>query len=814
MKKLLLIFFLLIFLADLSYAQSVGSVGGSVKDPSGKALEFVNVMLLAENDSSLVKGAVTDPNGNFLIEGVAFGRYKVAVTQVGLEKVYSKTFTLDEKIPAVKIPDLSMGEDVKLLNEITVESTKPFIEQEIDRMVINVENSIVSSGSNALEVLEKAPGVTIDKQNDQIQLKGKAGVMVLIDGKQTYLSGQDIANLLKSTSSDNIEKIEIITNPSSKYDAAGNTGIINIRMKKNKNFGTNGSATLGVGYGKFEKANGSLLLNNRTKKMNVFGNYSYHFNKAFGENTLNRVMPNDGSVIYFDQETYRPNKYNGQNFRGGIDFFISSKSTFGFLLTGFSNRWEQFNAENKTVISDANRQVTLRPTTIVDIDNERTNLTGNVNYKYDFDGKGKEFTMDMDYSQYTGDNYNDMTTTYTDANFNPARPTEIVRNLMPSEIGIWAAKADYVHPTEKGKWEAGIKSSYVQADNNLVFETLNDNQWVNDEKRSNHFKYEENINAAYVNFNTKLNEKTSIQTGLRVEQTYSLGNSMTLNEKVKRNYTDLFPTFFLTRQIDSSNVLNMSYSRRVDRPNYQDLNPFVFYLDPYTYQKGNPYLQPQYTHSMQLTHIYKSKFSTSLGYSRTSDFIVQEAPGQIPEENITFVQAQNLAVQDNFNVTISTPIKIRNWWNIQANLTLMYNSFNAPYLDDVLDIKIFSYNAYMANNFVLGKGFSAELSGWYNSKTMYSFYKTEPMGAFSIGVQKSMLDKKLTLKLNVNDPLWLNRFRGSTQYGDIDFKIQSRWESRVARFTLAYNFGNQNVKGARQRSTSTEAERNRAGGGN
>ena len=806
---------LLLVLFHPIWAQSPlkGQLSGQVKDASGKPLEFVSLMLVKAGDSTLVKGDVSDASGKFRFENVTEGSYRVVATQLGFEKLHSEVIRLDAAHAQITLPDLVMTEANKLLNEVTVTAKKPFIEQQIDRTVLNVENSIVASGNTALEVLEKAPGVTIDRQNDQIQLKGKQGVVVMIDGKQTYLSGQEVTNLLKSTPSDNIEKIEIITNPSSKYDAAGNSGMINIRMKKNKNFGTNGSATVGVGYGRFEKTNHSLRLNHREGKINVFGSYSYHYNRSFQENELNRIISYENRVSYFDQVSSRPNWFNGHNYRAGLDYFLNQKSTLGVLVSGFSNNWNQDDALNYTVIRNEAGLVTLRPTTAVMVKNQRTNLTGNLNYKYDFNGKGRELTADVDYSRFVGDSYNELSTRFTNGNGNADRPTEQTRNTMPSIIDIWAFKADYVHPTKNGgKWEGGIKSSFVQSDNNLVFDNFGDAGWVLDLTKSNQFKYQENINAAYLNYAGKLSKKTSLQMGLRMEHTHSKGNSVTLNRIVDRNYPDWFPTFFLSRQLDTNQVLNLSYSRRIDRPNYQDLNPFVFYLDPYTYQQGNPYLKPQYTHSLQLTHVYKSSFSTTLGYSRTTDVIVREVPGQIPEKNITFVTADNLATQDNVNLTLSFPVPVTKWWRMQNNLTLTYNKYHSPYLGEQYQVDILSWNAYVSNSFTLGKGFSAELTGWYNSAGLYGFFSTQPMGAFSLGVQKSLFGKKGTLKLNLNDPFWLNQFRGATQYQDINFTVRSRWESRIARLTFTYNFGNQNVKAARQRSTGTEAERNRAGG--
>jgi hypothetical protein len=791
-----------------------GKVHGVVIDQAQMPSEFVTILLLKAKDSTLVKGVITNDHGKYEFDNVAEGGYRVATSLVGYKKIYSETFTIDAANTEIQVKTLTMVEEAKNLNEVKVVAKKPFIEQEIDRTVVNVENSIVASGSTALEVLEKAPGVTIDRQNDNIQLKGKSGVIVMIDGKQTYLSGQEVANLLKNTPSDNIEKIEIITNPSSKYDAAGNVGIINIRMKKNKNFGTNGTAIAGAGYGRFEKANASLNLNHRVGKINAFGNYSYFHNRRFQENSLDRVIPYNGKITYFDQSSYRPNRFDGHTFRTGVDYFINKKSTIGVLATGFINDWRQDNGINHSIISNELHEITLKPTTDVSVKNKWSNLTGNVNYKYDFDGKGRELTSDLDYSRFNGQSFNNLSTTYTNASDSIVQPTAKVRNDMPSTIDIWAFKSDYAHPTKIGKWETGVKTSFVNSDNNLTYEDFVDGHWVFNPKQSNQFKYTENINAAYVNFSGKLNKKTSIQAGLRLENTHSRGNSVTLNKIVDRNYTNLFPTMFISRQVDTNNVLNLSFSRRIDRPNYQNLNPFRFYLDPYTYQQGNPYLKPQFTNSFQLTHVYKGKFSTSLGYSRTTDVIVNEVPGQIAEENITFVTTDNLATQDNVSLTVSFPVAVNKWWNMQNNISGNYNKYDSPYLGAQYNVSFVSYNVYTSQNFVIAKGFSAELAAWYNSKNVYGFYRAQPMGAFSIGLQKTLMNGKASLKLNVNDPFWLNKFEGRANYQDINFRVRARWESRIARLTFTYRFGNQNVKAARQRSTSTEAERNRAGGGN
>ena len=517
------------------------------------------MMLLKATDSTLVKGAISDASGKYTFESVGAGRYLVMAQQLGYRKTYSAPFALDEAHPAIELPTLVMADESKNLTEVNVVAKKPFIEQQVDRMVVNVENSIVASGNTALEVLEKAPGVTIDRQNDQIQLKGKSGVIVYIDGKQTYLSQQEVSNLLKNTPSDNIASIEIITNPGSKYDAAGNSGIINIKMKKNKNFGTNGSFIVGTGYGwvnnlsgardNLPKFNTSLNLNNRTSKVNLFGNYSYVNRESAQSNILNRIIPYNGHTTYFDQTSFRPNQFVGHTYKVGADYYINPKSTLGVVVNGFANDWRS-GGTNSTLISNENRQLTSNPITQTNMGELLKNVTGNLNYKYEFDGKDRsvgprEWTADADYVRYNGHNTNNLSTVYNGPRGGTIRPQQDVRNNMPSTISILAFKTDYVHPLKKGaKLEAGLKSSFVNADNNSVFDTLQQEtkQWLFDASRSNRFAYQENINAGYVNYAGKLGKKLKVQAGLRAEHTHSVGTSITLNQRVDRNYMNFFPT--------------------------------------------------------------------------------------------------------------------------------------------------------------------------------------------------------------------------------------------------------------------------------
>jgi len=808
MKTILRLTAIAVLLSSIAFSQALpsGKIGGIVQEKSGKPLSFATVLLLKAKDSTLVKGAITTPEGNYEIEGVTVGKYLVAVNMLGYQKTYSPIFNISDNQSELKIATITVLENIQTLSEVKVVAKKPFIEQEIDRTVLNIENSIVSAGGTALEVLEKAPGVTVDQQNDRLVVKGKQGVVVMMDGKQTYLSNQEVMNLLRNMPSDNLEKIEIISNPSAKYDAAGNVGIINIKTKKNKNFGTNGTATLGGGYGRYEKANATINLNRREGKTNIYGNYSGRYGRNFNDQEIYRNIAFEGKNTIFDQNGGNINANQGHTFKTGLDWFTTTKSTLGIMVNGFMNTFNGTSISNTLITAPT--QSTKLTTTNTPTQN-LWNLTTNLNYKYDF-GAGREFTADADYSHYKGTSGNNLDSRFTTFNDKPIA-TDLMRNTMPSDIGIWAAKVDYVHPLKKGKIETGLKSSLVSTDNDMRFEVNTDDSWKIDPKRTNRFMYDENINAAYLNYSTQLNKKMQFQAGLRAEHTHSKGNSVTLNNIVDRNYVNLFPSLFLSRQLDSNNVLNLSYSRRIDRPSYQDLNPFEFFLDPYTFQRGNPFLKPQYTNAYSLTHTFKSAITTTLSYSRTNDLIQQQSPDQIASENKTFVTTVNVDKFDNFSLNIGFPVSIAKWWTMQNNFTVFHNRYNTLYRGGQFELSNTAYNFYISNNFVLPKSWTAEWSGFYNSAGIFGFFSSQPMGSFTVGAQKSWQKGKVRAKINLQDPLWLNQFRGSTQFQELNFSVRSRWESRVLRVSLTYRFGNQNVKAARQRNTSAEDLKSRTG---
>lgn len=784
-------------------AFSQGNIKGKVTDEKNQAVEFANVLLLNAADSSLVKGDLSDSSGAYYFENIANGKYLIFVSMVGYSQIYSAPFTLDKG--TFVVPTLTFGEGIKL-DEIEVVAKRPFIELSANKLIVNVESSPTSAGDNALEVLRKSPGVQVD-ENNNISLKGKQGVLIMIDGKRSYLSSSEVARMLESMPSSSINQIEIILNPSAKYDAEGNAGIINIKMKKDKNLGFNGNITLGGSYGKYPGSNGNFTFNYRQKKFNVFGNVGSWYNKGYQTNNIEREVPYNGLVTKFDQISDRINYSQGIYYRGGVDFFLSDKTTLGVLVNANHGNWN-FESVTNTNISGDNQA----PFSLVQAMNagrsEWDNLTYNVNFKQDF-GEGKELTVDADYSTYKSGNNSTYDNFYFNNNQEVATPY-LLRSNNNSDIEIMAFKADYSHPiSDKISMEAGLKSSFVTTDNGVIFENKDlNNVWNYDSLQSNAFEFQENINAAYVNYSQSF-DKMTLQIGVRAENTNNQGYSATLDSTLSRQYVSLFPNISLSHNIGEDHSLSYSYSRRIDRPSYEDLNPFAFFLDQYTFEKGNPFLNPQFTHSFNTSYGYKQTAFLTASYGRTTGAMT-DVIEQVDSLNLTFQTKVNLATLDNVSINLSTPIPIQKWWTARVNLSANYNSFKSEYVGGTIDNQQWSFNAYMANYFTIRKGTTVELSGWYQSRSLFGIIEILPMYAVNFGFSQTVLDGKGTVKLSGNDIFNKQQFRGVIQQDNLNLKISNKWQSQQFSASFTYRFGNDQVKPSRRRETATDEERKRA----
>jgi len=810
-KKSIAAIFPILLLSFQVQAQSPGSVKGTVTDSKKAAMPSVTVSLLHATDSSLVKTEITDAQGLFDIPVIKSGKYLLAYSLAGHEKAYSGSFDIAEG-QSVKIPDVQMQPLVTKLQGVVVTSKKPLIEVKADKTVFNVESSINATGSNAMELLQKSPGVLVDN-NDNISMKGKTGVRIYVDGKMMQLDSKDLAAYLRSITSSDIESIEMISNPSAKYDASGNAGIINIKLKKNKKYGTNGSVNAGFTQGITPKGNGSVNLNYRNKKVNLFGNIGGNIGRFQNELYFYRKQKD----TVYDQKTRMYTDNQSINAKVGADFFVNSKHTLG-VMTTINYNDNDWNSEGNTDIYEQNSGVFVKSLKAFNtIPGSRLNSNSNLNYRY-ADTSGREVNVDIDYGVFKGRGRSYQPNFYNDKN-NNLLYSIINRNNTPTDINIFSVKADAEQRLGKGKLGYGVKGSFVTTENS--FEFFNDDANGNPIKlpeRSNSFRYKEHVYAAYLNYQQQLNAKWSLQAGLRAEQTNSEGiltrddGIVQSDNEVKREYLDFFPSAAISWNMSQKHALNLTFSRRIDRPTYQDLNPFENKLDELTYQKGNAFLKPQYTSNVELTHTFMGMVNTSIGYSYVKDFST-EATDTI--NNATYVQQKNLARQQVINVGINSPLPIRKWWNGFVSVWYNYQMFDGQIGENKVSRNVPSYGAYMQHSFTLGKDYTAEVSGWFNGPSVWGgTWKTKSQGAVDIGLQKQIFKRKATIKVSATDLFFTAPWKAINDFGGLYINGGGNWESQTVRVNFTWRFGNSQVKSSRQRQTGLESESKRIKGGN
>lgn len=766
------------------------------------------VSLFKSSDKTLVKTELLTENGAFAFENVSKENYFITVTENGKTKFTGTAFDANNDVVDMTV---TIAASVNNLQEVVVKKEKPYIERQEGKMVLNLENSLSATGSSAFEVLEKAPSVRVD-QNDNISLRGKSGVVVQIDGKQVQMSGQNLANYLRGIPSGSVEKIEFITNPSSKYDAAG-TAMINIKMKKDKRKGTNGSMQVSYGQGRYPKSNNTLSLNHRNKKINLFGNYSFAYREGFNRLTLDRSFYENGLFDgAYDQRNFLNITLKNNILRGGMDYFINDKHTLGVLVSGVSNNIN-LTGENASDVYNPNREkVSLFQTN--SLTRERwKNASLNGNYKWVIDTTGTEFTTDFDYANYGNRNKQDFTTTYYDIDQSPADPAYILHGNLRGDLNIFALKSDFVKTfSNKLKFETGIKSSYVKADNNLSFYDRSNGTDIFDTTKSNHFIYKENINAAYANASRGFG-KWNVQLGLRMENTNISGEQLFGGTFFDDSYIQLFPSALVSYNLNPKNSLEVNYSRRIQRPSYDQLNPFKFFLDQTTYKAGNPKLGPQTTHAIELTHTFNQKIFTTLSFSRTQDNITETISPSETEERVTVQTTRNLDHVDLYSLAFVVPVKVTKWWDTTNNLNLYVGSYSGTVSNTTLkNAGNFTWNYNSQNNFKLGNGFFAEFSGNYQAPENYAFDRIRPIWFVNCGLQKKF-ENKSTLKLAVNDIFNSNEIQATTRFTSYTEHFLVKRDTQTIVLSYTYNFGNSN--GAiRRRTGGADDIKQRAGSNN
>jgi iron complex outermembrane receptor protein len=795
----------LILATGAAFAQTTVSVSGKLVNDKGGALEYASVSLVNSRDSAVIKGSLTTDAGVYVFDNIKPGSYFVKASSVGYNNAVGAVFIIPADKISYAVPTITMTAAAKSLNTVTITSTKPLIERKIDRTIVNVENSLLAAGNNALEILERAPGVTIDNE-DNISLKGKQGVTVMINDKLTYLSAAQLATFLRSTDGNTVQSIEIITNPSAKYDAAGNSGIINIKLKKNKQVGTNGSLNAGIARARKVRDNLSLNLNHKNGDFNIFGTFSHGDNPRYRDMAINRIVNDEGKIQYFNQLSRMPSTNSYNTFNIGADWDVSTKNTFGIVVSGYSSTEVDDNF-NRTTISSVPPIIDSLLTTSSNIDQSYKSLAVNLNDRLKLDTLGQTLSFDLDFSRFKNNSNAKYFTDYFLGNGAVQHDPLWLRNQTPSIIDIYSAKADYAKPLNKTmKFEAGAKFSSVKTDNDLRAQKSNGGDFENDTTRSNRFIYTEKIGAAYVNLNKEY-KSGSVQLGLRAEYTLSDGNLIG-SKPVNRSYINLFPSLFVNQTLSKKDEVTFSYSRRIDRPNYQSLNPFVYYLDPYTYSAGNSFLKPQYTHNFEFGYTYNKTINVTLGYSLTTDVSLEVL---LTKGKKTFQTYENLETQKNYNVNIYTPYTVFKWWTGNVNFNGFYTGFKSADIGGgSIDNGRAAFVFKTTQNLLFGP-YKGEIMGDYRSALTYGIYEVHRRYAVGAAVGRSFANKKVSVKVGLDDIFNTLRNDVSSKVLTNNFLILQKRDTRLFKLNLTYNFGNSKIK-QRQHRTGAEEEKSRAGG--
>jgi hypothetical protein len=787
-------------------AQDRTAVTGTVTSATGSAVEFATVTLHRAADSVVVKTEFSDQLGAFRLEA-ATGRYLVSVAQVGFMRYWSPAFELPATgwaLPGVKLA----ASQATALKEVHVSARKPLFERQADRTVVNVADSPLSAGSTTLDVLARSPGVTVDA-GDNLGLRGRQGLLVVIDGKRTPLTGAELADYLRALPAEQLQSIELITNPSAQFDAQGGAGVIAINLKKDQRQGTNGSANASYGRGVYGKFTGGLSLNHRQKKVSAYVNYAYSSRLNFLRLNFNRqylatpVLPAASSVLATEQIS----DLRSHTGKAGFDVTLSKRTLLGMSVSGLISETDYDTGNTTQVLSPAG-ELTAQYNSVTNQELSRPSGSANVNLRHAFadSATARALTADVDLARYNTTRLLNLLTAYTE----PAAVNTLLTGDQRSNLTIAAAKLDYSEPLpHRARLDVGAKVTRVTSDNDVQFVGTTNGVIMALPDISSNFRYEENVNAAYVSFRGAA-PKTTYQAGLRAEQTNT--EARVLGATRERHYTQLFPSATLQRSLSERHALGLSLARRIDRPNYGQVNPLRNYFDATSYRSGNPDLVAQTSYNVELTHTYRQKFIASLAYSRTDNPIVNVVQPAPDGGRLVVNRDVNLTRQHYYALTLTAPMELSKWWTLYANGVFYYSRFLGTLKATTLNRDQAAFNLTVNNSFTMPNGWSADLNGIYESREKFFFESATSRGQVSAGIQKSLWNKLGTLRLNVTDIFYTTPTSWTASYNNFSETFYRRQDTRVATAAFTYRFGNSKVTAARKRAAGAEDELRRAGG--
>lgn len=758
-----------------SFAQTnKASIEGSIKDTDGTAIEFATIRAFNLPDSTVVDGALSDTSGYYIVESLNYGTYYIVISVLGYQEYYSPAITVNKEHPQVQHHAIISADSES--KEIVITAQQPFIRQEAGTTIVNVEAGILNSGLTAADVLQRTPGTTVDKDGI-VKLKGKGGVLVLLDGKPLYMDEAQVGAFLKSIPADQIKEIEIITSPSAKYDAAGNAGIINIKLKQGAYEGLNGSVNGSIGKGVYPKARIGTNLSYKKKRLTLSGGYQYSYRKDLQRYYVNReYIPYQDSSYYTSTEYSNPNNTHNVLLNGSYD--IGSKGT---LLWDGTALYQTSTAKGN---SNSRLYAPSGDLSAYFLTNDQShssyyNINSSIGYKHQLDTVGTEVFIQTEYKTNYSTSNQLFTTDYYDGAGNRTDPSTTYRSSIPVDVNQWGGKIDFTKKIFYDiKMETGLKYTQIESNTNISSTYVPENKFV----------YNEKIQAAYLMLN-KQTQQWKLSGGLRIEHTKNNGVQKSIDSTFERNYTNLFPSAAITYMPSEKTSYTLLYSKRIQRPSYEDLNPFVYYSDPYNLYAGNPYLMPQYTHQTELTASkWNGVLLATLNYSYTTQpmanvWIID------PNTLVTTYTERNLSNQQNIGISFSVNKNVRNWWTMNNYIYFYNNSLTG---DIGYGMTTVSKPAWMINathTFKLPHSISAEASFNYESPNYFGTMLYRQVWQLSAGIQKKFIQENLSVKISVTDIFWKYVYVGEGTFGGTKTTDGYKWDNRVLTLSMSYRFG-------------------------
>ncbi|MEP7372096.1 MAG: TonB-dependent receptor [Chitinophagaceae bacterium] len=781
-------------------------ITGSVMNLKNQPVTNANVLLLKASDSSLVKGASTGRDGTFSFENVKAGPYLLMISSIGFSNEYLPSILITPAQNDLALNVIQLREEAVELQQVSVQSRRPLLEQKIDRLVINVKNSITSAGSTALDVLERSPGVIVNRQANSISMSGKEGVMVMINGKINYMPVSALVQMLSGMNAGNIDRIELITTPPANLDAQGNAGYINIVLITNPDFGFSGTFSATMGYGDGAAPATNINFNYRKNKVNLFGDYSFSMDKRKPFFSNYRRVLDQGDIKEAYTETDRFPTRQNHNARLGLDYQLSKRTIIGVLASAYINRYQMHESVNNDNYKN------LQPDTLVITNNNEINnwrhIMGNINLQHAINS-GETISFDIDYLFY----HNKQPFTYNNNYYNEQHQllfTENVRTSKKTPIRFWVGKLDYTRKlSQKIAMEAGVKFTFSRFDNDVSVERSKTGNWQIDPDYTSNATLKENISAAYLAYNINPNGKTTLKLGLRYEYINSNLGTVTLKNIVDRHYGKLFPSFFISRKINDDQTINFSYVRRINRPTFNDMAPFIFFFDPNTFFSGNPALQPSISETVKTDFSFKKMlFSLSYSYDDNSIAIFQTRID--PKTNKQIIFSENLNYLQTVSTVLALPFNINKWWSMQNNIIGTWQQVSTTYNNVPLKVRLVNLNIRTTQNFQLPKNYSLELTAFYQSASIFGRYKIAPYGEVDLGLQKKFKHNNERLRLAATDIFSTFKFVWRTNTDAENFsKTILQFSKATVSLTYSRSFGRNSVKATRTRTTGSADERGR-----